>query len=219
MSKPILILFGIVLVLGGVLAYVYFTQQEEISHPDTAVLSVSAEVDGEKVITGFKVNGEEFNTSNFGYTLVKVPLNYVITVENVNLPDQYFYKEITEINISETATRLDLNLVEIKNLTITKEDGKPINLIVSSEDYRDLRFCLKWSLSYIFVKSNYTEIDKPQGYERWDRCYKTDLSLKNSNITIPISYDELSFPKEKDFINISLFNPELKSKETTIKIK
>jgi len=219
MDKATLILLSVVLILGGVLGYVYFTQQEKISNPDTSILTVSAESNGKKVMTGFRVNGEEFNTSTVGYTLVKVPVGYLVTIESFNLDGQSFYKEISEVNITENVIRHDILLTELKSVTIEKSEGNPINLTVYSEDYRDLHFCLSWSLSYIFVKSNYTEIDKPNEFKNWDRCYKTDLSLKESSIEIPISFQELGIPKERDYINISFFNPNLITKQTTIKIK
>lgn len=219
MDKTILILLGVVLVLGGILSYIYFTQQEQISNPDEAILTVSAEFNGRKVITGFKVNGEEFNTSTQGYTLVKVPLNYLITLENVNLQGQTFYKEVAEFNMTQKVIRHDIILTELGNLTINKVDGNPINLSIYSSDFRDLRFCLVWSLKYIFVMSNYTEIEKPAEFKKYDRCYKTDLSLKDTILLAPITYEELGIPTEKDFINISFFNPELINRVTSIKIK
>ena len=59
-------------------------------------------------------------------------------------------------------------------------------------------------------KSKFTDNPtKPNEFKNWDRCYKTDLSLKESSIEIPISFQELGIPKERDYINISFFNPNL----------
>lgn len=218
MDKAILILMAFVLIIGGVFTYIYFTQQDEISNPDECTLTISAEFNNKKIETGFKVNNEDYNTSSQGYTLVKVPCGYLINLENVNLDNQFFYKQINNINISQDIQRFDFILEEQKNISVTINNGNPINLSVYSENYKNLYFCLKWSLSYIFVKANYSEISKPKGFESWDRCYFLTEHLNNENMEISVSYDELSFPKDKDFINITLFNPNLNSQKI-VKLK
>lgn len=219
MDKAILILLVFVMVLVGTFTYIYFNQQDEISNPQEAILTVSAESNGKKIFTGFKVNGEEFNTSTFGYSMVKVPRGYLINIENVNLEGQSYYKEFSTINISENVVRHDLLLKELKNLTVKVKDENPVNLTIYSDDYRDLRFCLIWSLKYIFVNSPFQEIEKPTEFKGYDRCYKTDISLLKNETTILINYQELGVINEKDYINVTFFNEDLKNITTSLKIK
>jgi hypothetical protein len=219
MNKAVITLVILVLILSGTFTFIYFKYQKPINEPEISTLSISAEFEGKKITTGFKLNGEFFTTSNLGHIQIEVPKGYLISLEHINLDGQEFYKQKETINITRDIQRYDFILKEMKNLSITKQSGNPIVLNVSSKDYQDLHFCLKWSLAYIFVRSNFTEISKPSEFEKWDRCYKTDVSLENSNLIIPISFQELSPPRDSDYINISLFNPSLIDKYKNERIK
>jgi hypothetical protein len=127
----------------------------------------------------------------------------------VNLQGQNFYKERKQINITKDLQRYDFNLKEQKDLTIKKVGNNPIELEIYSKNYEDIHFCLKWSLSYIFVRSNYSEITKPEELKNWDKCYSTGIHLQNNKSNVFITYQELGIPQESDFINISFYNPNL----------
>jgi hypothetical protein len=220
MEGKIIVFITLIVALAGVLGFIYYkyqpTQSEE---KDLGNISISAESNGKKIKTGLLINGQERNTSE-GYELVRLKKGQLIQVENINLENQYFYKDKRVFNLSEENVRLDLELKEPKPLQIQIIPGNPTNITVFSEDFRDLVFCLTWSLNYIFVNSNYTQIDKIKGYENWDKCYSTRLSLLNSKIEIPVNYQEFGIITEKDYINISLMTPEFINKKDVIeKIK
>lgn len=217
MEKKILGLVIFVLILIGFLTFIYFKFEPKTQSKEFSNISISAESEKKKIVTGFLVNGESGNTTEY-YQLVTVPKGEV-KIENVNLPGQYYYKDTKLINASQNQIRIDLKLEEVKPLQINITRGNPINLTVSSGDFRDLMFCLKGSLNYIFIKSNYSEISKLKGYESWDKCYSTKLSLKNSYINIPVSYEEFGILTDADYINISLITPEfLGIKDKILKI-
>jgi hypothetical protein len=188
MNKGIIVLVFLVLLLSGIFAFVYFKYQRPLKDPETSTIFVSAEFNGRKVITGFQINREEYNTSNIGYTPTQVIKNQIVTIENINLPNQRFYKEIKQINASQGQHRVDFILRELESPQIKIMPGNPINISIFSKDFKDLDFCLRWSLAYIFVDTNYTQIAKPEKFQNWDRCYTTQTSLENSTIQIQVSY-------------------------------
>ncbi len=106
-----------------------------------------------------------------------------------------------------------------ENINMEERTDKIILNIVSN-DYRKVQFCLVWSLDYIFVKSNYTEITKPIECNNWGRCYNTDFSLNSTNsLTIPVEYPKISDSITKSYINISLMSGDfIGLQDTNIKI-
>lgn len=266
MNNKIIILIVFIIVLCGVLGFIYLKYQKPFGSQEYVNLSISAESNGKKIITGFKV-GDIYGNTSQDYELVQVPKNQnYVNVENVNLPNQFYYKTTQTINLSDQPiVRVDLDLKEFEEPMINITDGNPVNVTITSKDFRDLQFCLTSSLNYIFLDipkqqeefvnlskgkenliikssqynyapenwSNYklegyffadidrfTQISKISGYENWDKCYDTKVSLNDNAVTIPVKYREFGKISEKDYIKIVIITPEflgIKNIEITIK--
>ena len=89
--------------------------------------------------------------------------------------------------------QLTMKLHKIGQLNITlinkNESSYIINLKAIDGQYRQIAFCLGWSLNYLYADSKYVEINIPKMYNdlTYDRCFHTLHSLdydEDMNITI-----------------------------------
>ena len=202
-------------ILIGALAFFYFTYDKKEVSLDYSNISISAEFNNQKIKTGFiveTIDGTiEGNTSQ-SYEKVIVR-NGLVKIYNKNLNGQNFYTDSKEINIS-SLQRIDLKLQEAKNITVDIISTEPLIIDLKSSDARDIDFCLTWSLNYIFVKSNeFAEIEKRDG---WEKCYRGNFSLKDSNQTIQIEYSKFGTPNGGDYIHLLLINNAVESKNLQI---
>lgn len=199
-----------ILVISLLIGYVYFNVElpKRNSISDSFVnLSLSAEFENKKVETILIIEEREINTSNV-YELINIRKG-VYQISNKNLKDQYFYRELKEFNITKD-TRIDFALSKPKEvISKVTESNSIIKIEVKSENFQNVRYCLKYSINYIFVKSiDKTEIKKLDGYNGWDKCYSLETSLINSNETIYISYTSLGNTDSIEYIDLVLIDME-----------
>lgn len=217
MDRGAVVLLVLALILGGTLFFIYEKYQVPMNK-DFSNISISAEYDGKKIITGFKAGDIEGNTTD-SYELIKMQSGKQITIENINLENQSFYKVVKELNVTKENQRIDMILEKPIEPKIEITNSSPIAIQIETSSFKDMKVCLVWSLNYVFVRAeNLTSITKLKGYESWDRCYETDF---NSGMTkIYISYQELNPVTENDYIKISLITPEfLGTQDEVIKIR
>jgi len=208
MNKAVITLIIICLVLGGIVGYIYYTYELPKKYQEVYTnVSIGAFYNNKFVATSIELNGEIFNISN-SYELFRLRPNQTISIKNINKINQTFYEDTKEVLILSENKRIDLLLDKPAKLDIfTSESNKLININLYSENFKEVEFCLKWSLNYVFIKAiNFSEIKKPQEFRNYDRCYSGNFSLLNGNKTISISYQILDYPTEKDFINISIYD-------------
>lgn len=210
MKKIIFIV--VILIIASLIGYVYYKyelpKKNQIEGSFINV-SISAEFEGKKVPTILIIkNGEskEIETSEI-YELINLRKG-IYQINNKNLEGQNFYRELKEFNLTED-TRIDYILSKPKEVKAKwSENNSIIKVNIKSENFQNVKYCLKSSINYIFVKSNQTEIKKLDGYKKWDKCYSLDASLINSNETIYISYDFFKQPSQNDYINLSIIDTE-----------
>lgn len=221
MRKSLILIFILILLLGGGFTYIYY--KYEIPNKNNSItltnLTISAEYNGKKIKTGYVIESPngiiEGNTSQ-SYEFEQVRKNQVIKIYNKNIEDQLFFKDLRIIDISENLIRIDLKLEEPKPINIKKVSENPIILNLTSQDARDIDFCLDWTSAYIFVKvENYTKIEK-EGYKN---CFNGDFSLNESNNqVIKIDYTKFKIPTNEDYIKIILIQEELKGENDKLEI-
>lgn len=171
-------------------------------------LSISAEHGGEFVVTTLMIrNGDtkEIKTRK-GYEFLKVKKG-IYEIFNKDT-EQGFYRKIVEYNISKNTTRIDFELDRPEEITVrSRDDGESINIVISSENYQNVRICLRHSLSYIFVNINISKIDLLDGYENWDKCYSLEKSIKGEE-EVNLSYEISRIPEDDDFIEIVVIDTD-----------
>jgi len=204
------------LVLAGGFAYFYYNYDLKKEVIEFSNLSISAEFNGQKIKTGYIIESEhgkiEGNTSQ-SYEKAIVTKNQEIKIYNKNIDDQNYYIDSRTFNITKSTQRITLELIEPKEINVKILSKNPILVYLESEDARDIDFCLSWSLNYIFVKTNFTETEK---FESWNKCYSGGFSLINSNKTIQIDYSKFGTPGENDYIKLLLITGLNNTKEVKI---
>lgn len=205
MNKATVWIIVIMLLMAGLFAYIWFSYKPKVENNNYNI-SLIAEYGGKKMPTQFRVNYSKYINTSIFYETFEYP-NGTLILENLNIDDQLFYEDIREYLIEEN-TRIDYELdkVVIPEIEITK--GNPINLTISSECFKNVKFCIKSSVNYLFLKSNYTEIQKLENYENYDKCYDLGMSLEESSAVIPISYTQMSEPTKYDYINITVIDKQ-----------
>jgi len=196
------------IILAGILFYIYYTYEGK-SDIVFVNVSISAEDGKDRIETGFIIQTEqgiiEGNTSSM-YELLQIPEGK-ITIKNINLENQDYYQNERRLDITGNI-RIDLQL-ENPELPEVSVDGKnPLIVKVSSHNFQEIIFCLKGSMNYLFIETNFTEITKIENFTHYDRCYDSGFSLKDSEEIIEVTYTQMSEPLETDYINISLIDKE-----------
>lgn len=217
MDKTTIVMIAFCVILAGTFLYLYYSY--DIKDPvGYSNVSISAEIEGKKIITGFVVEtdkGETEGNTSRSYEKFVVNQNQVIKIKNKNIGNQTYYIESKEVNITSETHRIIFKLEEPKEIKTKVLNSNPIVLFLESENARNTDFCLSWSLNYIFVEAvNYTTRDQPENYKSW-KCYR-GFSLLNSNETIQIDYSKFGTPNENDYIKILLFSDEIESQEEQI---
>lgn len=211
MKKTIFIIS--ILVIALIIGFIYY--KVELPNKDQIKgsfvnVSISAEFEGKKVQTILIIeNGEnkEIETSEV-YELINLRKG-IYRISNKNLNDQDFYQTIKEFNLTKD-TRIDFTLSKPKEVKIRwSENNSIIKVNIKSENFQNVKYCIKYSMNYIFVKSiNQTEIKRLDGYKDWDKCYSLEKSLTNSNETIYISYTMFRIPNSDDYIKLAIIDTE-----------
>ena len=189
-----------ILIIGVAIAFIltnYSPQKDKTLYN----VSVSANYNDQKVITGINVNGQTINTSQY-YEMIQLPEG-LATFTNKNIKDQIYYENPYTYNITGNQ-RVDIFLDKPILPTITITHINPIIISISSSNFKGASFCLFSSVNFIFVKANYTQIRIPNKYSTADICYGTwDLTDTQS---FEIDYTPLSNPTEDDFLNLTIYD-------------
>lgn len=206
MNKTIVFIIFCIL-LAGILYFVYINYEPTSSK--SMNVSIIAEDGKDVIVTGYQITTEEGeiisgNTST-SYELVKVP-SQTITLKNINIGSQTYYEDEHTYNITQnTRINIKLNKPDLPKIKIS--DGNPIEVNVTSKNFKDIDFCLIGSTNYLFIKAkNYTEITKLEKFKNYDRCYDGAFSLNGNTQTIYVEYTNLGIPGKNDYINISLID-------------
>lgn len=146
MKKQVITILIFCILLAVTFFYVYKTYIP--SSKDYFNVSIVAENNGERQITQLDINGQLINTS-YIYELIQA--TGLVTIKNINLPKQNFYEDTIEYNITKN-TRIDypLRLPEIPQIT-SQRINQSLIINFKSENFKDAKFCLKGTQSYLFI--------------------------------------------------------------------
>lgn len=215
MEKKTIFILIFCLVIIGILVFVYY--KYEPLEKEYYNLSISAEYQDKKIITGFKIEPINIigNTSKTYYETYKVEKS-IIKIKNLNIENQNFYSDELEINLTENK-RIDLILSKQEKIEHSIIENDTINLTIYSKNFKDIDFCLKGSFNYMFIKvKNFKEI-LLKDYNDYEICYDGNFSLIDNNKTIEISYEQFNNPEKNDYIDIIFIDKENNTK--IIKLK
>jgi len=222
MNRAFLIIFILFLLIGGIILFAYFyyekPKQEEIANSFTNI-NIYATDEGKNIITGYTLEVIAYPIINSmtvegGAIVEKVPTNSSFKIYNYNLDGQNYYTSFIDKNLYGLYDfqRTELKLEKAEKLNVIKSGNfgvTPVKLEVSSNNYKNLHFCLKWSTHIITVRTNFSETIKPKEYEKYDRCYDTLISLNSTNSSnIILDYKYFSEIDNGDFINIVLYDQD-----------
>ena len=101
----------------------------------------------------------------------------------------------------------DKMIQELKVKLKSKNNGSRINLEISSENYQNVKLCIKHSINYIFVEFELEKIDLLDGYEDWSKCYSLDRSIKGVEF-LNVSYQIFGTPTEDDYIKVAVIDTD-----------
>jgi len=199
--RPIGIILTL-LIITGIVVFVYFNYNQNLKSEELLNLSVSADYNRQKIITQLQVGEQLINTSQY-YEILIVPKGE-ITIKNINIEEQNYYENSIIYNITENQKRIDFPLDKpiIPEIKILKLN--PLIIEIKSINFKGTNFCLKSSVNFVFVETNSTKIPKPKGYENFDLCYGT-FELIGSEV-FEIKYLPLSNPTDDDYLNITVFD-------------
>lgn len=201
------------------IGYYGYTTYSPATEIEKINISLSTRYDRDIIETGVIINGEIFNTSNT-YEVFQI-IKGENKIGNINIRNQDFYEEEYIINVNNN-NRIDIELTKPRYPTVNYF-GDPIVVEMSSNNFKNVSFCLEESLCYLFVEplfNNETEykLVNIEGFDNYENCYKTTYSLYpgvKKNITI--NYIEFQPPKEDDYINIILIDKDKNFKKYKIK--
>lgn len=214
-GKYIVLVILIALILGTI-TYFYFFQEkpaQDIEKNYVPITIFAVDDTGQMTSTGYKVlNNDnvlsEGKTNRFGDVIERVPINSTIKIQSYNLDKQNFYVYSTEEKtIKDNSSRFRLILKTPRELDITHKgeikDESSIIVTLKSNYYQSPIFCLKWSSKILRINVNYDEIDVPQGYTDYYKCYDMGKTIK-SKTTIKLDLDVFGEATEKDFISLKI---------------
>lgn len=197
----VLVILTLVLLAGLLFLNKYY---DPIKDKQKFNVSVSTEYNNKMIKTGIEIDGNIINTSN-SYELIEVNEGIII-IKNINIEDQNFYEKDFEFNVSSNS-RIDIVLEKADLPDIKIKDNGTITLVLESDNFQDVDFCIKGSYTYMFIKAkNFEEIRKLDGYENYDVCYDGNFSLDGNKKEIQITYTPFSQPTEIDYMNITLID-------------
>ena len=224
-KKTVFILIVIIIVIAGILYYLY--RHNELSQQDIdkkySNLNIYAEdSSGKMIITGYIVivNNAFYSSGKTlldGAILEKIPINSTYRVYSSNLENQSFYSVFVGDFISQNIpSRITLRpivpgklIVSQKEKISSNNESATLN-IYSQMLWKNPGFCIKYSTRFIYVRvSNYTQIDKPNIYRLWDKCYDMHIdNLTNSDADIVLNYNIYGTLTVDDFLKIVIFDKD-----------
>lgn len=218
MNKETLVMITIIIIILGITGYFYLNQEDN-DGVEYSNITIYAEEGNKRIKTGYIVNHSSGiirgNTSQ-SYERLRVPKG-IVKIYNENLEGQNYFTNIITENISAPTERIKLDLRKPEEINISINDTKPLEISIYSKYAKEIKFCLAWSLNYIFVKAlDFEEIEK---IENWDRCYKTNITLENSNATIKVDYTKFGTIKENDYIKLLIINEDKEIGSKIVNIK
>ncbi len=175
MKKLILFIVIASLLVGGIYAYYNYEIPRKNNIEESIVnISISTKHNSEFIKSKVLIkNGqqEEIQTSETYQLVNLIKGEYNFTTQNLD-----FYTTDIKLNITKNQ-RLDIPLFKPKPIKYnkTEEDGK-INIEVYSERFKNIRYCIDNSFSYIFIepKSQRDWIN----FTKWKRV-KTNNKVEN----------------------------------------
>jgi len=206
-STYIIIIISIIAIASIILYVKYELPKRSNIEGEFSNLSISAKYNGNYIETILVLeNGETHELKTNGYEFIQLRKG-IYNIYNKN-EEKNFYQKVEEYNISEDIRRIDFELDKPEEvITKTKHNSSIVNVKMSSENFQNVKLCLKHTISYIFVNINtLEEIDLLDGYEDWDKCYSLDKSLGKEEVNI--SYRISRIPEESDFINMAIIDTE-----------
>lgn len=207
-----LVMITILLGSGVLLANKYYEPKEKSEEFN---VSISTEYNRKLIKTGVEIDGLLINTST-GYEIVKVN-GGMIKIKNINIEEQSFYENEIDLNLTSNA-RVDLVLEKADLPELKVKDNGTITLILESDNFKEVDFCIRGSYNYIFIKAkNFNEVKKFKGYENYDICYEGGFSLNGNKEEIEISYTQFAEATEQDYMNITIMDYMGNSVTKTIK--
>lgn len=210
MNKKIIFTIIILLLLVGGGVAIYYLYEIPKSGKDVLYSNVSiiAKYQNKPIHTKYIIESSNFNSDGFtfdkGYTFDRVPLYTYIKVYNENLVNQSYYVSMKEVNISDESPNSVNLLLEKPEEVFLKynfdEVNKTINVNISSKNFKNPFICLHWRGSYIYVKANnLTEVEKPQNYLNFTRCYDLNGTIKQSK-NIELNYKLIGLKEDGEII-------------------
>ena len=213
------LIFGLVLVsiiIISVVAGIFLMKKQTdtpIVNTQTIYVETYDELTREKIKADFVVVINETivaeGTTNLkGLEEITIPI-----IENQNtyilgFSDDYYVQMGLFLN---NPFSLDLyKKGEIKLIGVST-DTKKINFTIKAENgqYRQLGFCIGWSVSFLDVWNNYIEIEPLSRLKTIDRCYYTKSTLaEDENITITLNYNTIQELRENDEMEIIFFDSD-----------
>lgn len=214
-STIIFVIVFLLLVSG--LVYMYYTFEKPVQETadDTINLNILAlDEKQNKIETGYEIYIDDIlfkngTTLKYGSIQYTIPVNRSVKVVNINLKHQEFYKDyhtfISDINIPNV--RVDFKLQTPGNIVLENSenltDGNFFVTISSDNEIKNLASCIKWSSRIIYTKIlNQQQIDKPERFINYDKCYSVNTSK------IELEYTQIGSLENTDFIEIVVFDGE-----------
>lgn len=232
MRKSTIISVVILFILVGVLVVVFVIiekPKQDVSGKYSKINILALDELGNKVVLNYDV----FVDSNFyssgetlkgGAILESVPINSSFRVIGYSSENNSYYAHVTkEVLAQNIPYRVTLKPEKAGKLFIFHGgDFSTSNELFiefkSSELWKDLGFCIKWSERILFVKvENYTQSEKPDLYKNYDKCYHTGQTLNGSeSLSIIINYEKFGELSETDFINIIGYDFDNRNNELVV---
>jgi hypothetical protein len=208
----------LVIIFGGVIFGIIWTyknyekplQEQNQTFVDVNILAYNGE---NLVKTGYNLytNNSLYstgNTSDRAATIIEVPENNSVKVENFNIENQTFYKTNLELQtFTGLPKRVVLSLDNPGLLNITHKgkfgENLYLYLIIKSQGYfKNLTVCLDWS-SHILTAEL---INMQRNYNLSDKCYDAKTLEKNETYYIDMGYVYFGNIDKNDYINLSFYD-------------
>ena len=178
-------------------------------------LSISAELDNKNIITGYRIEKDNYfykegKTLEGGYILEKVPLNSTYKIMSMNLENQSYYQISKIIIVNELKPyRATLDIVEPGKIEVShileKTNNRVLVEISSNGVYSNICYCIDWSAGFLYVK-NYNHTLMNLSIPTYVKCYNTNKNLNNDYIIIILKYKEWKNLGENDSIRLFVFD-------------
>jgi len=122
-----------------------------------------------------------------GAVLEKIPFNKTVSISNTNIDNQNYYTYNLNINaLTYNMERIILALKTPDDIKVSHEgvfgENKTLTIKAFSKNFNKPIFCISWRGNIISVITNYIQIEKPEKYKNYDKCYDFNVSLVNNII-------------------------------------